>query len=230
MCVYKGSTDDQDNFIADLKFYEGSNDTANWQAEVVSQNPNYNIDTSGEGSSDLFVTVNRAFANENYSPIWNIFEGVTDQSVRWTAHVGNLRFAVYDSGTSEDITDDLVWDRETGLVWERSPGSELLGWGEADLSCRQSPAGGRFGWRLPTIEELSTLLGASKSWSALPDGHPFEGVLSATYWSSTIASPPNSPASNGTPGIYAVLLASTGAVVTTRSPGSSNLAWCVRGG
>src|SRR6202030_435310 len=46
-----------------------------------------------------------------------------------------------------------VLDRETGLVWERSP-SQTAGFLEAALTrCKQLTTGGRGGWRLPRVEE-----------------------------------------------------------------------------
>lgn len=45
----------------------------------------------------------------------------------------------------------------------------------------------RRGWRLPTVEELSSLIDPSQSDPALPSGHPFINVQypENAYWSST---------------------------------------------
>lgn len=84
---------------------------------------------------------------------------------------------------------DLVLDRLTGLVWSRR--ADLAGrwttWEEAfqvvsDLNDRQ--LGGRTSWRLPTINELESLVDASRHTPALPKEHPFQDVQEA-YWSST---------------------------------------------
>jgi hypothetical protein len=50
-------------------------------------------------------------------------------------------------------------DRETGLVWERSPVSVLgTGWFDA-ISAREGlVVGNRLGWRLPNLQELTSLI------------------------------------------------------------------------
>jgi hypothetical protein len=48
--------------------------------------------------------------------------------------------------------------------------------------------GNRKGWRLPTKEELITILDNSRSHPPLPDGHPFKNVARvspAGYWTGT---------------------------------------------
>ena len=84
--------------------------------------------------------------------------------------------------------DKAVLDKETGLVWSRDanlPGGPT-GWLEAMDYCRQNVnIAGRRGWRLPTVEELATLLDTAQTDPALPSGHPFVNVQSSYYWSST---------------------------------------------
>src|SRR5262245_24475397 len=70
-----------------------------------------------------------------------------------------------------DFANAAVIDNETGLVWERSPAqilasssdscdttSNVTSWDMAFLCCIKRNVGGRMGWRLPTVWELSTLL------------------------------------------------------------------------
>ena len=93
-------------------------------------------------------------------------------------HPGNPRFAVHDSGTAGDTSDDLVLDKETGLIWARDA-DVLEGDQEAAdavLDCRSLDLGDRMGWRIPSIEELSSLIDTSQASPALPAGHPFENV------------------------------------------------------
>jgi hypothetical protein len=46
--------------------------------------------------------------------------------------------------------------------------------------------GNRKGWRLPTIQELASLVDPTQSNPALPAGHPFSNVQSSSfYWSAT---------------------------------------------
>ena len=80
-----------------------------------------------------------------------------------------------------------VLDRETGLVWERSPDPTPARWGPAQTACRNKVVGNRFGWRQPAIQELMSLMDgdpANVDEPRLPPGHPFVGI-SGFYWSGT---------------------------------------------
>ena len=98
----------------------------------------------------------------------------------------NRRFVVLTDWNSE-----AVLDRETGLVWERSPQTNTNIWIEAKLICPDHETGGRRAWRLPSVHELASLLDPSVAIPGpmLPAGHPF--TISATdigfsrYWSAT---------------------------------------------
>ncbi len=92
--------------------------------------------------------------------------------------------------------DAAVLDRETGLVWQKLATNSKYGWHEAQSQCYALEIGGRQGWRLPTISELSTLVEPSNTHPALPDNHPFsiDGIfnyyvvgvgLSDDFWTST---------------------------------------------
>jgi hypothetical protein len=78
-----------------------------------------------------------------------------------------------------------VLDKETRLVWQKSTDSAVKTWENANSYCYDLNLGGRKGWRLPSVEELSSLVDPARSNPALPAGHPFTNVHSTTYWSST---------------------------------------------
>lgn len=121
-------------------------------------------------------------------PIWNIIKKGTDETAEWIPHVHNPRFAIYNVGTPGDDNDDMVLDRETGLVWARNANiaKGMLTWQDAINFCRDwVQVGKRRGWRLPTIEELLSLIDMEESNPALPKGHPFINVQGVFYWSST---------------------------------------------
>lgn len=82
-----------------------------------------------------------------------------------------------------------VLDKETQLVWQRTPASYGASWTDAANQCVSAGIGNRYGWRLPTIAELSSLAGAG---GALPVGHPFTGIQgNLVFWSSTGAGDAN---------------------------------------
>jgi len=80
-----------------------------------------------------------------------------------------------------------VLDKETGLVWEQSPDPNERTWFESLTHCYQRTEGNRRGWRLPTIEELASLVDLNNTAGDpdLPPGHPFTNVQSAEYCSAT---------------------------------------------
>jgi len=87
-----------------------------------------------------------------------------------------------------------VLDRETGLVWEQSPASDpnnTFQWVAAQNHCRALGTGNRIGWRLPTIQELSSLVEVTGTdpffgpQTTLPAGHPFTVQASVLFWSAT---------------------------------------------
>jgi hypothetical protein len=100
-------------------------------------------------------------------------------------------------------------------------------WFFAQDHCRKLTVGGRFGWRLPTIEELASLLDPNAtSTPLLPAGHPFIGVQVNLYWSATTS------ASSGVLDDALGVDFSGGKFVTDVGPKrtQNNFVWCVRGG
>jgi hypothetical protein len=117
-----------------------------------------------------------------------------------------------------------VLDHETGLVWEQSPDSSIYAWEGAHSRCNSLTTGGRLSWRLPTIQELASLVDPSVAYPGptLPNGHPFsDTVQSSFYWSATTRASDTSFA--------------WGVVLSSGDVGGSNninprWVWCVRGG
>ena len=86
-----------------------------------------------------------------------------------------------------EFNNEAVLDRETGLVWERTPSAQAVQWPNARLICARKGVGGRGGWRLPAFNELSSLVDPAvenPNIPQLPAGHPFQ-VQPASYWSDT---------------------------------------------
>ena len=128
---------------------------------------------------------------------------------------------------------EAVLDRETGLVWERSPVSVLrTGWFDAISGCDGLIVANRLGWRLPSAQELTSLIDPTQSSPALPAGSPFQGVvgigsLGSLYWSA---------ASTETDASFAKAVDFSNGSITsiTKIPTLPILQgarfWCVRGG
>jgi len=129
-----------------------------------------------------------------------------------------------------------VLDRETGLVWERTPSTtplpailppNVVSGNYAAGRCILLTLGGRAGWRVPTIQELESLVDTTQN-PMLPFGHPFNGI-SGPYWTSTQFS---GAALSGS--IYAVNFDNGlgfGLGFTIAPPNSSDIkVWCVRSG
>jgi hypothetical protein len=158
------------------------------------------------------------------TPIWDIT--VNGKPVKWAPWKPNPRFAVLDPDQDSDPadastwTDDMVLDRETGLLWARNPSTVTAQpWGTALFRCFQSAALLRKGWRAATIEELGSLVDTSGATVGLSPGHPF--YAPGTYWSST--SHPDNAAN------AFVLDANDGSVLNYPKVNTYRY-WCVRGG
>ena len=146
---------------------------------------------------------------------------VNGESVTWFSWLPNRRFAIYAAG-SGDTVNHLVLDRGTGLVWQRSPGSDTAAWQQAHVGCANLTLGNVRGWRLPTLEELGTLEAPSNP-TDLPTNHPFMNVdHTQIYWSATtIDDDPLNAYGKGF---------ATGVNLIPAEKLLPHLFWCVRGG
>lgn len=124
------------------------------------------------------------------------------------------------------MNDQAVLDKETGLVWDRVSSGEVV-WSTALNFCSQHSRGGRGGWRLPSIAELTSVGSQSRR---LDPSAPFDfdcsdgGCvdLDAMHWSST-TSPLNPEGAVGfAPG--------SGGVAPNAAKDVTLRYWCVRGG
>jgi hypothetical protein len=127
-----------------------------------------------------------------------------------------------------NMNSQAVLDRETGLVWQRSPDTNKRNWFDALEHCLKLALGGRKGWRLPGIAELASLVDPSVAFPGptLPAGHPFQNVQNVQldfYWSAT--TDPGFAVGNGARAVLFDI-----GQVGTASKDLSNYAWCMRGG
>jgi Protein of unknown function (DUF1566) len=169
--------------------------------------------------------------------MWSVM--VAGLSVLWfTAPAGAIPLESWDdkipSATTRfkvltEFNGEAVLDKETGLVWERTPAIISPPWKYGRFECASRTTGNRKGWRLPSVHELASLLDPSPGVTPplLPPGHPFTtgttGVQSAIYWSATTikAIPSNAWGVNFSNGE----VTDFGDVTV-----SGKLHWCVRGG
>lgn len=118
------------------------------------------------------------------------------------------------------LDDEAVLDLETGLVWDRSPDIGTLSWSSAVAGCILREVGGRKGWRLPTVQELATIVDTTQASPALPSGHPFINVQNASYWTAT---------SNASAATFARIVGFIGGGTFTSISKTDRLNWwCVR--
>lgn len=109
-------------------------------------------------------------------------DGALQKGVAWPTP----RFTDNSNGT---VTDNL-----TGLIWLKNANCFVTQVWATALTSANTLASGSCGltdsstagqWRLPNATELESLVDSGQSSPALPAGHPFTGVQSINYWSSS---------------------------------------------
>ncbi len=117
----------------------------------------------------------------------------TDAGV--TGEDGELRKGVdWPSPRFTDNSNGTVTDNLTGLIWVKNAncyGTRNLSTAFSDAAalasgtCGLTDGSSAGDWRLPNVRELNSLIDYGRSSPALPSGHPFTGVVTLRYWSST---------------------------------------------
>jgi hypothetical protein len=125
------------------------------------------------------------------------------------------------------FNNQAVLDKETQLVWQRTPFQSLLPYRNSAVdSCTDRSNGGRLGWRLPSLHELASLVdpSAAPGSLALPAGHPFIAVplgVYGEYWTATLSNDPTIG--------YLVRFKGPGFVLKKAIANPAYM-WCVRAG
>jgi hypothetical protein len=86
------------------------------------------------------------------------------------------------------VQGECATDNLTGLMWSRNArltGDIIIKWQEALDFASALVLCGHSDWRLPNITELESLVDVERTNPALPAGHPFTGVPTNYYWSSS---------------------------------------------
>lgn len=128
-----------------------------------------------------------------------------------------------------------VLDKETQLVWQRYVSNVADFHWNVWRACARAKIGGRMGWRLPTLAELTSLVDpAVTSGVKLSSGHPFLMITgypipaSLSFWSSTFdRTSPQDPTSMATYRYYSLDI-DTGDIEVAHSVSENNFI-CVRG-
>ena len=133
------------------------------------------------------------------------------------AHPADRRFVIMPTYNNE-----VVLDKETGLVWELAPQAAPFTWNEARMLCATRETGGQKGWRLPAPSEMRSLVGPAVDAPGpnLPPGHPFLNVQQTSYW--TVVPEANQPT-------YAKYLDAFLGNVLSLTKIYTFPVWCVRG-
>lgn len=122
-------------------------------------------------------------SKDRLDQILSVLKSFGDVSTSWSRALPVAdRFVVL-----ADFNNEAVLDRNTNLVWQRTP--DNLGrriWG-ASYYCLDANIGGQKGWRLPNITELTSLIDPSVTTEpTLPVGAPFEFNRHVFFWSGTM--------------------------------------------
>ena len=154
---------------------------------------------------------------------------------------GDLEKGVEWPSTRFTASNGTVTDNLTGLIWLQNadvPEAQRT-WAQAFSDVAELNSGGtmnegkssgdtsnggshQIDWRLPNVEELSSLIDFGRFGPALPEGHPFANVQSSIYWTSTTRADITNFA-------WHVSLFNGNASYATKS-GSTAYVWPVRGG
>ena len=144
--------------------------------------------------------------------------GTAYNTPAWTG----VRFTDNGDGTVTDNLTALTWLKNANCFGTRPWATALSDANAlASGSCGLSDGSSAGAWRLPNANELHSLIDLTQSNPALPAGHPFTGVQSNIYWTSTTV--------DYQPAGAVVVVMSSGALVGGVKAGGSYV-WPVRGG
>jgi hypothetical protein len=98
--------------------------------------------------------------------------------------VTSRRFIPKGNGTVLDSRTGLIWLQDANVVRARihqQAAREFIN----EMNGSERENFGHTDWRMPSVEELRSLVDQSRYYPALPDGHIFKNVQNDYYWTST---------------------------------------------
>ena len=146
-----------------------------------------------------------AFPNTTAADFWSSSQDVGNVGNSWVVQFGQGGGSYWDTVATLDqvrcvrssypvppatrytIASGVVTDTVTGLVWQQQAPTSTYTQSEGSAYCSTLSLGGfNFGWRLPTIKELATLVDYSvPQGSLMMDATAFAGEPANVFWSST---------------------------------------------
>ena len=84
-----------------------------------------------------------------------------------------------------DNKDGTVSDLDTDLMWQQATTPGVYIWDDAVKYCKNLILAGYLDWRLPTVEELRTIIKKGSS-PVIIDMDYFPDTMASHYWTSTI--------------------------------------------
>jgi len=93
----------------------------------------------------------------------------------------------YEKGKTRSYTDNAnntITDNVTGLIWQKEDDNTTKTWADASTYCSGLTLGGSSSWRVPNIEELSSLSDYNRTNPSI--NSIFTSTESYHYWSSTV--------------------------------------------
>ena len=109
-------------------------------------------------------------------------DGALQKGVAWPSP----RFTDHSNGTVTDSLTGLIWVKNANCFSTQTWANALTAANTlASGSCGLTDGSAAGAWRLPNVREMLSLIDYGQYTPALPSGHPFTGVQSDDYWTST---------------------------------------------
>jgi Protein of unknown function (DUF1566) len=88
--------------------------------------------------------------------------------------------------SNDGMPDGTVLDNQTGLTWQQAVPAMTYTWAEAGAYCSMNPAGlPGTGWRLPSMQELETIVDDCQPLPPAIDPNAFPGTPAEEFWTSS---------------------------------------------
>jgi len=117
----------------------------------------------------------------------------TGQTISYTSNFGEDPDYIINPPSYTDNGNGIINDNVTGFVWQKEDDNAIRGWDTASAYCDNLTLGGYTDWRMPTINELMSIIDYSGTGGAAINSTYFPHTIHwsmSQYWSVT-ASPNN---------------------------------------